>query len=139
MARSPGWADGATTRTTFSTVATAPKRPGKHRVEGGRVTPKGGPSKDGASKSSSKGTSTRSGSKASSTPEASTRYTPRVPTYQKVSPPWVPVLMFGFIGLGIVMIVANYLQILPGAVTNWYVFGGLGLILAGIITATQYR
>ena len=37
------------------------------------------------------------------------------------------------------MIVANYLQMLPGAVTNWYVFGGLGLILAGIITATQYR
>ncbi len=47
--------------------------------------------------------------------------------------------MFGFMGLGILMIVANYLQILPGSVTNWYVFGGLGLILAGIITATQYR
>ncbi len=37
------------------------------------------------------------------------------------------------------MIVANYMNFLPGAVTNWYVFGGLGLILAGIITATQYR
>jgi Cell division protein CrgA len=116
-------------------VATTPKRPGKHRVEGGRVTPKGGPSKDGSSKPASG----RGGSKGSNTPEASTRYTPRVPTYQKVSPPWVPVLMFGFMGLGILMIVANYLQILPGSVTNWYVFGGLGLILAGIITATQYR
>ena len=62
-----------------------------------------------------------------------------MPTYKKVSPPWVPVLMFGFWGLGIAMIIANYLQFLPGAVSNWYVFGGLGLILAGIVTATQYR
>jgi hypothetical protein len=129
-------------------VATTPKRPGKHRVDGGRVTPKGGPSKDGSGSATSakvgpgKGTSTKAASKSakgSKSPEASTRYTPRVPTYQKVSPPWVPVLMFGFMGLGILMIVANYLQILPGSVTNWYVFGGLGLILAGIITATQYR
>ena len=121
-------------------MATTPKRPGKHRIEGGRVTPKGGPSKGGSSNTASgRGSSSRSGSKGSKTPEASTRYTPRVPTYQKVSPPWVPVLMFGFIGLGILMIVANYLQVLPGAVTNWYVFGGLGLILAGIITATQYH
>ena len=110
-------------------MADTPKRPGKRRVEGGRVTPKGGPSKDGA----------KSSPKRTTAPEASTRYTPRVPTYQKVSPPWVPGLMFGFWGLGIAMIVANYLQLLPGAVTNWYVFGGLGLILAGIITATQYR
>ena len=126
-------------------MATTPKRPGKHRVEGGRVTPKGGPAKDGDARSgttkvpTAKSGAAKSGSKRTTTPEASTRYTPRVPTYQKVSPPWVPVLMFGFIDLGIAMIVANYLLFLPGAVTNWYVFGGLGLILAGIITATQYR
>jgi hypothetical protein len=29
--------------------------------------------------------------------------------------------------------------ILPGAANNWYIFGGLGLILAGIMVATQWR
>jgi len=37
------------------------------------------------------------------------------------------------------MIVLNYLELLPGAVTNWYLLGGLALILGGIFTATQYR
>ena len=126
-------------------MATEPKRPGKHRVEGGRTTPKAGSSKDPAAKSkaplspSAKAATAKVTSKRVTTPEASTRYTPRVPSYQKVSPPWVPVMMFGFMGLGILMIVANYLTFLPGGVSNWYVFGGLGLILAGIITATQYR
>jgi hypothetical protein len=106
-------------------VANRPNRPEKRRVEGGgRVTPKG---------------STNAAPKRGGGPEPSTRYTPPVPTYKKVSPPWVPVLMFGFWGLGIAMIIANYLQFLPGAVSNWYVFAGLGLVLAGIVTATQYR
>jgi hypothetical protein len=42
-------------------------------------------------------------------------------------------------GLGIMVIILNYVQLLPGAVSNWYVLGGLGLILAGIIAATQYH
>jgi hypothetical protein len=37
------------------------------------------------------------------------------------------------------MIVLNYIDILPGAVSNWYLVGGLVLIFGGIITATQYR
>ena len=31
------------------------------------------------------------------------------------------------------------LALLPGGTSNWYLDGGLGLILAGIITATQYH
>ena len=42
-------------------------------------------------------------------------------------------------GLGILMIILNYVGVLPGSVSNWYVFGGLGLILVGIIMATQYH
>ena len=52
---------------------------------------------------------------------------------------WVPILMFGLLGLGSLMIVLNYVSLLPGGISNWYLVGGLGLILAGIITATQFH
>lgn len=104
---------------------------------GGRVTPKGGgPAKSAAAKSKGgdpKATSSRT------TPSATSRYTPPVPSEYKVSPRWVPVLMFTLLGLGMVMIFLNYLGLVPGGTSNWYLLGGLGLILGGIITATQYR
>jgi hypothetical protein len=89
-------------------------------VKGGRVTPKGG-------------------SSISSRPDASSRYTPPVPKEFKVSPPWVPVLMFTLLGLGLAVIFLNYLGVLPGDTKNSYLLVGLGLILGGIMTATQYR
>ena len=56
------------------------------------------------------------------------------------SPMWVPVLMFALLGLGILVIVLNYVSLLPGGeVNNWYLVLGLVLILGGIITATQFR
>ena len=57
------------------------------------------------------------------------------------SPIWVPAIMLiGFVG-GIVMILFNYLFEVDalGTPSNWYLLGGLGLILAGIMAATQYR
>jgi hypothetical protein len=107
------------------------------RKAGSRVTPKG--TKPGElptagappSRASSKGPAHASA--------ASSRYTPPIPKSAKVSPPWVPVLMFVLLGLGTLVILLNYLELLPGAVSNWYLFGGLGLILGGILTATQYR
>jgi hypothetical protein len=71
--------------------------------------------------------------------EGSSRYTPPVPKYEKVSPPWVPVLMFALLGLGALVILVNYLGVLPGGTENWYLVVGLVLILAGIGVATQYR
>jgi cell division protein CrgA len=91
----------------------------KRRVSGGRVTPKKG---SGAAK-----------------PTASTRYTPPIPSAVKSSPIWVPILMFTLLGLGMLMIPANYLGVLPGSTSNLYLGGGLGLICAGILVATQYR
>ena len=64
---------------------------------------------------------------------------PPIPKAVKVSPPWVPVLMFALLGIGCVMIMLNYLEILPGAASNWYLVGGLAFILGGIATATQFR
>jgi hypothetical protein len=98
----------------------ANKKPVKRRVPAGRVTPKG----------------TRPGGEVAN---PSSRYTPPVPRDVKVSPLWVPILMFTFLGLGAAVIFLNYLGLMPGDTNNWYLLVGLGLILLGIITATQYH
>ncbi|MCD9624135.1 cell division protein CrgA [Rhabdothermincola salaria] len=110
-------------------MASSDKRPAPTRRTGGRVTPKGGPSPKKGDPASGAGG-----------PEASTRYTPPVPKSQTVSPVWVPWLMLALFALGVVVIFLHYTEaLLPGAASNWWLFGGLGFILAGIITATQYR
>ena len=74
------------------------------------------------------------------TPPASARYTPPVPKSQKVSPIWVPILMFTCLGLGMLMIILNYVNVLPGPEpSNAYLMAGLGLITVGFITATKYH
>lgn len=95
-------------------------KPAKRHVPGGRVTPKGTTSDKGR-------------------PVSSGRYTPPVPRQVKVSPTWVPVLMFTLLGLGMVVIFLNYLSLLPGGVSNLYLGLGLLSICGGIVTATQYR
>jgi hypothetical protein len=48
--------------------------------------------------------------------------------------------MFTLFGLGMVIIFLHYVDVLlPGARSNWWLLAGLGSILGGIITATQYR
>ena len=56
---------------------------------------------------------------------------------KKLSSRWVAPTMFGLLGLGTAMIIVNYVDLLPGGTSNWYLLGGLGLVLAGIMTATQ--
>jgi len=112
-------------------VAEKPKKlPPKSRVpSGGRVTPKAGvrPPKTKISRTEA-------------APDASSRYTPPSLNLDEMpSPMWVPILMFTMFGLGMLVIFLNYVGLLPGATTNWYLLVGLGLILGGIITATQYR
>lgn len=103
-------------------------KPAKRKVPaGGRVTPKGGPASSGKSTAGK------------AAPGATSRYTPPIPSEYKVSPRWVPVLMFALLGAGMLMIFCNYLGLVPGGTSNWYLLGGLGLILLGIITATRYH
>ncbi len=70
---------------------------------------------------------------------ASGRYTAPVPVDLRESPRWVPVLMLALFGIGVVGIVLNYLSLLPGGAHNYYLLAGLGAIVLGFITATQYR
>lgn len=108
-------------------------KPPKNRVQGGRVTPKGGDAADTrvSKRVTPKGTRPE-GEKVLSTAH-------HYQTGHKVSPAWVPILMFGLLIIGSLMIILNYVDVLPGGTSNWYLLGGLGLILAGIITATQYH
>ena len=94
----------------------------------GRVTPKG--------TTSTRRVTQKSGGSAM---QSQGRYTPPVPKEYKVSPVWVPVLMFSLLGIGMLMIVTNYMGILPGGASNAYLLVGLGLITAGFITATRYH
>ena len=71
---------------------------------------------------------------------ASSRYTPPVPAKVKgPSPMCVPVLLFGLLILGSLVIILNYMQLLPGSPRNLYLLLGLAGILGGIMVATQYR
>ena len=87
--------------------------PAKRRVQGGRVTPKG----------------TRAGAPTSNSLSAG----------HEPSPIWVAVLMFGLLGLGILIIFFNYVGWMPGGTSNGILLLGLGSILGGIVTATQYH
>jgi hypothetical protein len=108
-------------------------KPAKRKVSGGRVTPKGGPT---AARASS----------GDGVPTPSSRYTPPVPREMKVSPRWVPVLMFALLGIGLIIIFLNYLGLMPtfpingtGETDNKWLVVGLAGILGGIVTATQYH
>ena len=101
-------------------------KPAKRRVSGsGRTTPKGGGDRQ--------------------APPASARYTPPIPKELKVSPWWVPAAMFALLGIGTLLILLNYVELLPtwgflpDGTSNMWLLAGLVLILAGIIVATQWH
>lgn len=105
----------------------ATKKNGR-RSGGGRVTPKGGPVR------------THKVTTADHHASASTRYTPPTHSQFAPTPRWVPFAMFGGFGLGFLVIFLHYVNvILPAGSSNWWLLGGLALILGGIVSATQYR
>lgn len=74
---------------------------------------------------------------------SSSRYTaPNPASHRGPSPRWVPILMFALWGAGLLVIILNYMGVMPGTGdegSGWYLVGGLGAILGGIMVATQYR
>lgn len=83
--------------------------------------------------------------RAKASPQATpARHTPAKPAtrHTRPSPRWVPVLMFALWGIGLLLIILNYMGVLPGAAdggNGWYLVAGLVSILAGIMVATQYH
>ena len=101
----------------------------------GRFTPKG-KAADKAAKAAGTGEGAAKGGA-----KGSGRYTAPVPKEisNPETAPWVIPVMFGSLGLGLLMIILNYMELLPGSSNNWYLLGGLALITCGFGTSTQLR
>lgn len=70
------------------------------------------------------------------------RYQPPPPKKPRPSPPWFGAVVLALIFGGVIVIVLNYLGLMPGSggiATNRYLFIGLGGIAAGFLAATQWR
>ena len=67
------------------------------------------------------------------------RYTPPPPKNAPPSPLWVPVTMSTLMLTGLLVVVANYMDVLPGDGSNRYLLLGLALITSGFMMATTYR
>ena len=69
-----------------------------------------------------------------------TRYTAPPPKKAPPSKLWVPTAMVTLLACGLIVIVTNYLNLLPGADTeNRYLLLGIVLISGGFLMATNYR
>ena len=70
------------------------------------------------------------------------RYQPPPRKKPKPSPRWFGVFILALMFVGVIMIVLNYLGLIPttgGQANNIYLFTGLGLIAAGFLAATQWK
>jgi len=55
------------------------------------------------------------------------------------SPAWYVALMFGLMGVGVAVIVINYVGVLPGGTSNVYLVSGLAGIAVGFAMTLNYR
>jgi hypothetical protein len=116
----------------------------RRTVTSRRVTPKGGASGAKATKTDKDAppaveSKARDAKKTEAVRRAPTPSPARGATYEKgPSPWWVPAIMFALLIAGALVIMANYMGVF-GDPSNVYLVAGLGAILGGIITATQYR
>ena len=101
-------------------ASTAKQGPGRVSKKGGRVTP------------SSKGA-------AASGSVHSSRYTPPIDRSQKVSPRWYGILILALFVLGVLIVILNYADLLPGGVDNLWLIAAIGSIFVGLLLATRYH
>jgi hypothetical protein len=67
------------------------------------------------------------------------RYTPPPQKKRPASPLWMGVAITTLLLVGLVVVVTNYLGLLPGDAENRYLIVGLVLISGGFMMATGYR
>jgi hypothetical protein len=72
-------------------------------------------------------------------PTQSKNISSQMTTGKGPSPRWYVVLMSALMIIGVLLIVLNYLTLLPGSVSRWYLWSGLGLIGAGFLMTTNYN
>lgn len=72
-------------------------------------------------------------------PEESGKYTPPIPKEVRRSPRWYGPMVLVLLILGVLLILLNYLTVLPGSVSAWYLVAGLVVIFVGFVAATRYH
>jgi hypothetical protein len=72
-------------------------------------------------------------------PMARGRITAKRPVSDDHSPRWYGLMIVGLLGLGMLIIVLNYLDVLPGSVSSWYLVVGLAVMFSGFYLATRYK
>ena len=111
----------------------------RRTVTSRRVTPKGGAAAAKSAPAAPVSTSkARDAKKTASVVTKAPAATPQQVYSKGPSPWWVPAIMFGLLIIGALIIMTNYMGVFGDASNVRLVFG-LGFILAGIVTATQYR
>lgn len=109
-------------------------RGGRPRPTGGRVTPKGGVRPERHQRAADTDDDV-----ATDWAAETARYTASASTGAGSSPTWWPVLMFGLMGLGMLLIIANYAGLLPGTPNNWMLLPAVAFIGGGLFAAMSYR
>ncbi len=72
-------------------------------------------------------------------PTQSKNISSQMTSNKEPSPRWYIVLMSSLMIIGVLLIVLNYLTLLPGSVSRWYLWSGLALIGAGFLMTTNYN
>ncbi len=72
-------------------------------------------------------------------PEARGRVTKRRPAGAEHSPRWFGWLLLGLLIFGMLVITLNYLQVLPGSTSAWYLVVGLISMFSAFFLATRYH
>lgn len=57
----------------------------------------------------------------------------------KVSPMWYVVLMFSLMAIGVLVIILNYIDLVPGGQRSMFLYSGLGAIAAGFLMTMNYH
>ncbi len=71
--------------------------------------------------------------------ESRGRYTAPKPPSEDHSPHWYGWLLLDLLLFGVLVIVLNYLSVLPDAVNSWYLATGLASLFVAFYLATRYR
>jgi len=71
--------------------------------------------------------------------EARGRVTKRRPVGADHSPHWYGWLLLDLLLFGVIVITLNYLQVLPGSTSSWYLVLGLVSMFSGFYLATRYK
>ena len=101
-------------------ATTSERGPGRAQKKSGRVTPS---SKGGAASGSVQ----------------SNRYTPPIDRSTKVSPKWLGIVIIAMFALGVLVVILNYANLLPGGVNNLWLVAAIGCIFVGLLLATRYH